>query len=453
MPLHPDILLDFGPMMAESVGQNGITLQELEEIVPQSQKISQGLFDLRRLGQLPFQDLPYHDELVIRISEKAKKVKEKFEAILLIGIGGSSLGAQFLNSSLGSFSKSNLHICDHIDPVLWKHLDESLDYQKTLLLVISKSGRTIETLAAFLYFQEQFRKKLGVGFKKNIFIITDPENGPLRRLAREEKIDSFEIPQPVGGRYSLLTAAGLFPAAFVGVDLSELMAGARRMDERCKKNDPWLNPALMSAVLHYLAGTVKNRKLRVVMPYGERLRDYAPWFAQLWAESLGKKQSLQGRDVFAGTTPITARGPEDQHSQAQLYLEGPQDKTITFIAAEKERHDLVIPRSSFPIPEAAIIEGKTVHQLLQAERMAVEQSLLQAGRPNQTIMLPEVNAYSLGQLIYMAELETVYAGALYDVNPFDQPAVEGIKNNLTRFLTTEMVEKRNRRPPAAQYQI
>ncbi|MBI3540974.1 MAG: glucose-6-phosphate isomerase, partial [Deltaproteobacteria bacterium] len=308
MPSHPDILLDFGPMMSESVGQNGITLQEVESIEPQAKKISQGLSDLRRLGQLPFQDLPYREDLATQILEKTKIVKEKFETILLIGIGGSSLGAQFLNSSLGSFSKSNLHICDHIDPVLWKHLDESLDYQKTILLVISKSGRTIETLAAFLYFQEKFKKKLGLGFRKNLFIITDPKEGPLRRLAHEEKIDSFEIPQPVGGRYSLLTAAGLFPAACVGVDLFELMAGARRMDERCKKNDLWFNPALMNATLHHLASTIKNRKLRIVMPYGERLRDYAPWFAQLWAESLGKRQSLQGRDVFAGTTPVTARG-------------------------------------------------------------------------------------------------------------------------------------------------
>jgi glucose-6-phosphate isomerase len=429
-----DILLDFNNMMAEMIGSSGIEKGEIDSLQSQIRQISDGLNDLRRLGQMPYRDLPFHDEIANRVVQKAKEVRERFDTILLLGIGGSALGARFLTESLASGKKPKLVVCDHLDGSVWQELAEMLDSEKTLLLAVSKSGKTLETVAAFLFFRRRF---------KHLFIITDPREGPLRRLAEEEGIESLEIPSGVGGRFSVFTPAGLFPAACLGVDIQELLAGARRMDERCQKSDPWFNPALMNAVLHFLFDGKRGRKIRVIMPYGEKLKGYATWFAQLWAESLGKKISLKGKEVFAGTTPVSASGPADQHSQLQLYLEGPHDKTTTFVAAEKEADDFPFP-DPLVLPETAGLRGRTVHELLQAERMATEKALAESGRPTQTILLREINPYTVGQLLYMAEIETVFAGELYNVNPFDQPAVEKIKRNIRDYLSGRITEKKNR---------
>jgi glucose-6-phosphate isomerase len=436
-----DLLLDFNNMMSEMIGSTGIEKGEIDSLKAQIQQIFDGLSDLRRLGQMPYRDLPYHEDIALRLIQKAKEVQERFDTILLLGIGGSALGGRFLAESLASRKKPNLIICDHLDASRWKGIVDRVDFQKTFLVVVSKSGRTLETLAAFLFFRERFRERLGEKSKNHLLIITDPREGPLRKIANEEGIDSFEIPPGVGGRFSVLTPAGLFPVACVGGDIQELLAGACRMDERCQTSDPWFNPALMSAVLHYLLDGERGRRMRVVMPYGERLRHFAAWFAQLWAESLGKRMSLKGKEIFAGTTPLAAVGPQDQHSQLQLYLEGPHDKTITIIAGEKEGEDLTLPTD---FQEMSELKGRSLNELLRAERTATVKALSEAGRPNQTILLREINPYTIGQLLYMAEVETVFAGELYNVNPFDQPAVELIKRNIRDCLSGKMTEKKNR---------
>lgn len=430
-----DLLLDFNNMMAETIGVSGIEKKEIDSLKSQIQQIDDGLSDLRRLGQMPYRDLPYHDDLARRIVQKAKEIQERFDTILLLGIGGSSLGARFLAESLAPRKKPRLVICDHLDGLVWQELAETLDIKRTLLLVVSKSGKTVETVASFLFFRRRF---------KHLFIITDPHEGPLRRLVQEEGIESLEIPPGVGGRFSVFTPAGLFPAACLGVSVEELLAGARRMDERCKTSDPWFNPALMSAVLHYLFDSRKGRRIRVVMPYGERLKGYSAWFSQLWAESLGKKISLKGKEILAGTAPIGVLGPQDQHSQLQLYLEGPQDKAVTFVAEEKAGREPRLPEDLEDLNEVKELKGRSVPELLKAERIATEKALAESGRPNQTILLREINPYAVGQLLYMAEVETVFAGELYNVNPFDQPAVEQIKRNVRDYLSGKIMEKKNR---------
>ncbi len=306
MPTHADIVLDVSAMFSEAIGSSGIQKTEIDNLHPQITDITKGLNDLRRLGLLPFQDLPSHDESAAKIVAKSREIRDRFDSVLLLGIGGSALGARFLVESLGQQAKPRLIFCDQVDPVVWKKVSEELDWQKTLTVVISKSGKTTETLAAFMFFRQ---------FSKDCLIITDPQEGPLRKMAMENGIGSFEIPPGVGGRYSVLSPAGLFPAALAGVDIQELLAGARRMDERCKNLDPWFNPAWMSAALNYLSDIKRRRKIRVIMPYGERLRSYAPWFAQLWAESLGKNMTLKGKKSALGTTPVCSVGPQDQHSQ------------------------------------------------------------------------------------------------------------------------------------------
>lgn len=442
-------------MMAEGIGVGGVLREEVEALRPEVGEIHQGLADLRRLGQLPFQDLPYHDDFAARVLEKGREIRDTYQTILLLGIGGSALGATFLSRVLGRTDGPELIVCDDLDPREWNRIAERIDFKKTLLLVISKSGKTLETWAAFLFFYERLKGAVGSRALRRLLVITDPQKGPLRHLASRQEVSSLEIPPGVGGRYSVLTAVGLLPAVCIGIDIMELLAGARRMDERCKGAEPWFNPALMSAALHYLHASRRGRPIRVTMPYGQSLDGFAPWFAQLWAESLGKCHVVQGVAVHVGSTPVSALGPRDQHSQLQLYLEGPDDKAVTFVGTEQGDKAQIpgcgdplwkdlVPAGGEDLEEIALLGGRPVQDLLTFERRATEEALKQAGRPNQTILLRQADAYEIGQLIYMAELETVYSGEIYDINPFDQPAVEMIKRNIRGYLTGKITHQKGR---------
>ncbi len=436
---HSDIVLDFNNMMADLLGPSGLTRKGIEQV--QVRQIQKGLTDLRRLGQLPFMDLPHQE--VLEIEREAARIRDQFEAVLVLGIGGSALGARFLLQALGS-DGPKLVVCDSVDPWEWDQLRDELDFKKTAVMAVSKSGKTIETLAALTFFLDLLKKAAGPDWKRRLILITDPKEGEFRRVATGEQIVSFAIPPGVGGRYSVLTPAGLLPAACAGVPIGELLSGARRMDERCCNDDLWTNPALMSAVLHYLFDREKGRRIRVILPYGERLKGYGPWFAQLWAESLGKRRSLKGKEVLAGTTPIVGSGPQDQHSQLQLYLEGPEDKTVTFLDVEKPRKDLNLPTGApFSYGDLSL-GGRSVHELQRIEKASTEEALREVGRPNQTILLRDLTPSIIGQLIFMAEMETVYAGELYNVNPFDQPAVEAIKRNIRQRLSGKISPQKDR---------
>lgn len=437
-----DLTLDIHFMMQDRIGEAGISKEGISSLQPQIETISKGLQDLRRLGQIPFQDLPYHAEAARVIARKTEALRGRFENFLLLGIGGSSLGAEFLISALGGRDKK-IHICDHVDADVWRQWSETLDFRKTLLIVVSKSGSTLETLSAFLYFSKILSERVGAAFRKHIVIVTDPQEGPLRKLADQESMLSFDIPPGVGGRFSVLGTVGLLPAACLGVPILDVLEGACRMDERCKRGDPWFNPALMSAILHYLFDR-GGRRIRPVMTYGEGLQDYGRWFAQLWAESLGKRFSLQGQEVRCGNTPIAASGPQDQHSQMQLYLEGPEDKVVTFVGIENRKTDIRLENVFPHIPEMAALQGRSVPHIERSEMNGTAKAMADAGRPCQTILLPELNAQAIGELIFMAEMEVVYAGELFNINPFNQPAVEQIKRNVRDFLQAEILPARNR---------
>ncbi len=391
-----------------------------------------GIQDLYRLGQLPFLELPHQKDHLKEIVTLARQKRADYESLLLLGIGGSSLGGRFLVESLALAQGHRFFLCDHLDPDVWHLWRERLDFKKTLVVVVSKSGKTIETLAAYVFFQNLLKQQLVESYRKNLVFITDPQEGLLRKIATDEGIASLSIPPGVGGRYSVLTPVGLFPAAFLGVDVEGLLLGGQRMVERCQSPDPWMNPALFSALAHR-EQRGRGRSLRATFPYGERLKSFAPWFAQLWAESLGKKYSLKGEIVNEGTTPLSNLGPADQHSQLQLYLEGPDDKVVTFVGTEQAENDIVLPDTEVS-SQGIFLKHLSIQSLQSAERQATAQALTEAGRPHQTILLRHVDPFTVGQLIVMSELETVYAGVLDNINPFDQPAVESIKKNIPKFL-------------------
>ncbi|HSA58266.1 MAG TPA: glucose-6-phosphate isomerase [bacterium] len=445
--MKADILFDFNHMMSDSVGPSGLTRVDIDAVRSQASQVHRGINELRKLGQMPFLDLPHCTEDLRRLSELARGVRERFQKAVVLGVGGSALGPRLLVNALGSPHAVAVEICDTLDAGSWAMTAKSARPSETLLVVISKSGRTLETWAAFLYFFETFRAALGDQAWKHVVVITDPGEGPLRRLSEEKGFPSLEIAPGVGGRFSVLGPVGLFPATLAGADVESLLAGARRMEERCGTDDPWLNPALMSAILQERFEKLGKRNIRVLLSYADALKDFAPWFAQLWAESLGKRP-LNEAAGSVGSTPVSSAGPQDQHSQLQLYLDGPQDKTVTFLDVEEALGDEALPEapdwSHVLGDDAALIEKKAIHDLSSASRLATEEALRARGRPSQTILLKRMDAYGLGQLLLMAELETVYAGQLLGVNPFDQPAVERIKRNVREFLSGRITPTKSR---------
>jgi len=283
-------------------------------------------------------------------------------------------------------------------------------------------------MSQFMIIQELLEEKLGKeAARKHIVCTTDPESGNLIAIAKQEGYKTFYVPSPVGGRFSELTPVGLLPAAFCGIDIEGLLEGAAQMDSMCQEDDITKNPAHMFAALHCL-GMTQGKNISVLMPYVDSLKMVAAWYAQLWAESLGKKFDLDGNIVHTGQTPVSALGSTDQHSQVQLYAEGPYDKIVVFIGVDEYRETITIPKTYSDMPSLGFLGGVTHNQLIKTMQIATEYALTKAGRMNMTITIPKVTPQTVGQLLYFFEVATAFAGELLNINAFDQPGVEGGKD-------------------------
>jgi glucose-6-phosphate isomerase len=373
--------------------------------------------------------------VVDEIEKFAEHQGQVFENIVVLGIGGSALGTIAVKTALlnpywneldqeGREFFPRLYVLDNPDPATFSAFLDRIDLGRTLFNVISKSGGTAETMSQLLIVRSLLEARLGEAYRGHLLFTTDPQKGVLRKLAQEEGIPALPVPANVGGRFSVLSAVGLLPAALVGIPIRELLAGAKEMDERCRSAKLEENPAGVFAVLQYLADTEQHAPIHVMMPYSDRLRDVADWFRQLWAESLGKERTRDGGEVFAGPTPVKSLGATDQHSQVQLYIEGPFDKTITFVVEAGNDTDMEIPNVYPDVEELGYLGGHTLGELLRVEKEATEAALAQRGRMNMTIELDAVNARSIGELFMLLQIATVYAGGLYGVDPLDQPGVE-----------------------------
>ncbi|HVP17564.1 MAG TPA: glucose-6-phosphate isomerase [Spirochaetia bacterium] len=383
------------------------------------------LLSRRKAGTLPFYDLPRQD--LAPIETYAARVRGGYKNVVVLGIGGSALGLLSLNSALRSPFPAlepapRLAVMDNIDPVrIDAHL-KAMDPRETILNVITKSGDTAETMSEFLVFRKWFTDALGTrGAKDRIVVTTDRSKGALRKIANDEGYASFEVPDGVGGRFSVLTPVGLLPAALLGIDIRALLAGAAAMDKRLSSGELLENPAYLGAALHHAAWH-EGRRISVMFAYADQLYLMADWYRQLWAESLGKRRATDGRIVSAGPTPIKALGVTDQHSQVQLYKEGPDDKIYTFLAVESFDATVTIP--SAPIDAVSYLGGHSMNELLAAEELATAVALWKAGRPVTRIVFPRVSAENVGEYYHLLEVETVAAGALFGIDPLDQPGVE-----------------------------
>jgi glucose-6-phosphate isomerase len=320
-----------------------------------------------------------------------------------------------------------LFVLDNVDPDQLTAFLDSFDPATSVFNVISKSGGTAETAAQYLIIRDMLRERLGQAYRDHIVVITDPQKGSLRAIAKMQGYQTFDVPPGVGGRFCVFTPVGLLAAAVAGIDIHDLLAGAAAMDERSQTDDLRRNPALLNAALHYLLDVKKGKHISVMMPYSSALWDVADWYRQLWAESLGKKYSLSGKVVHVGQTPVKALGVTDQHSQVQLYVEGPFDKVFTFLAVKEFHTTLEIPKRMKNVEGMGYLAGHTINELMESERLGTEIAITEAGRPNCTITLPRVSPHAVGQLLYMLEVQTAFAGKFYQINPFDQPGVEAGK--------------------------
>lgn len=431
--------LDYNNMMADYVGEEqGFTDAELKK----AKSIADNAFETvnanRGQGMMGWTELPYNQaEIVEDIIATAKDIKKKFDNFVVLGIGGSALGPTAVFQALchlrhNELPKSKrkapkLYVEDNVDPERMVALLDVLDLEKTMFNVITKSGSTSETMSQYLIIMDLLKKKFGDKAKDHMIATTSSNKGNLIKIAKQEGLKTFYIPDGVGGRFSELCPVGLLPAAVVGVDIKKMLDGAAYMDKICSTKDLKKNPALISALLEFLS-MKKGKNISVMMPYADSLKYIADWYCQLWGESLGKSVDKEGNLVYAGQTPVKALGVTDQHSQIQLYREGPFDKVITLIAVENYRKEVEISDGCKDIPDVSFLCGHTMNELITSERIATEYALTTAQRLNYTITLPEVNAFTIGELLYMFELETAYAGAMLNIDTFNQPGVEGGKN-------------------------
>lgn len=430
--LHRDVHIDFNNAI-DPQQKNGVNDEALEALAPVWLQVHRGLQAMAEMGQVQFTHLPYLEDTLRQTQSRAEQIRQKFDTLVVLGIGGSALGAKAIQQACGgtllpgvSFPGTHgLHVLDTLDPDYLGTFLEKIDPERTVFNVVSKSGNTVETMAQFLIFYDFLKRRLGEPrFRQHIVMTTDPQQGTLRELCHEEGLESFEILKGVGGRFSVLSPVGLFPAAFLGVSLKELAEGAIHMGKRCHLEDLWTNPAGMLALVACLLQKNLKRSQMVILNYSENLRATVDWFAQLWAESLGKKQNLKGELVHAGITPIPSSGPRDQHSQVQLYVEGPRDKMVMFWQQERFEKDPVIPKIYSEKESLNYLGGKKLSEVLFAEILATEQTLKENGVPSFKMTTLDTGPYNLGQIFFLLEIATVYMGGLLGVNPYDQPGVE-----------------------------
>ncbi len=422
--------------MADVIGdEHGITPEQLKNLAEKTSPLIKRLNKERQDGETPYRDLPYNSRISQQVRELVKELRGRCENLVVFGIGGSALGNIAVQTALNPYMHNidenqrtgpRLFVFDNVDPPqLVSFLDwlgDKLD--KTIFNVISKSGRTAETAAQFMIIRKLLLDKLGTdGLRDQVVATTDSRQGTLRKIAEDADLRCLEVPDGVGGRFTVLSAVGLFSAAMCGIDTDSLLEGARDMDTRVKCEDFKKNPAAINAAINYHFYN-NDKKISVMMPYSYALKDLSDWYRQLWAESLGKVKDLTGNEVHIGPTPVKALGTTDQHSQVQLYREGPNDKLFTFLQVNNFDKDIKIGPAPNCAGELDFLAGKNLSTLLNNEKKATEYALLTDKRPCLTVFFEKVNAYTIGQFIYLFEVTTSFAGALFNINPYDQPAVE-----------------------------
>jgi glucose-6-phosphate isomerase len=457
MTTETTIRLDTRFVTDERLGEHRLTEADLQALAPKVAQILKEIADERAKGGHRFRELPHQRPQLDEIKALVAEYADSTDNLLVLGIGGSALGNIALQSALNPLTHNlldrserkgpRLFVLDNVDPAYFEAVMRFVEEDglaRTLVNVISKSGETAETSAQFLIVRDRLIQVLGeADGEDRIIVTTDESKGTMRKIVDEQEYRSLTVPDGVGGRFSVLSPVGLFSAVACGIDVDGLLDGAAAMDRTVSDPDPMTNPAALLAMIYYLYDQ-KGKSIHVMMPYSQQLKDMADWYRQLYAESLGKIRP--GDKKCVGPTPIKALGVTDQHSQVQLYREGPNNKVFTFLEVEAFECDSIIPLS-FEGTEAMEYLGRsrngTLAGLMAAEKRATELALLVSQRPSMAVRFPEIKARTIGEFIYLFEAMIPIMGKLYGIDPYDQPAVE-----LGKVLTFHFMGRRGYEKPA-----
>ncbi|MGA2173337.1 MAG: glucose-6-phosphate isomerase [Sedimentisphaerales bacterium] len=446
-------------VLADAIGpEHGITNEQLDDLARQTTPLIPKIKAEITSDKVRYGFLPADPQIAKSVKKLVKQFKPKCENLVVLGIGGSALGNIALQNALNPYTYNlvdnsqrkspRLFIFDNVDPAQFGSFLDFITPRlgKTVFNVVSKSGQTAETASQFMVVQKMLETRFGRDkLKDRVVATTDAQKGTLRKIATEAGLSTLEVPDGVGGRFSVLSAVGLFSAAMTGVNIDQLLAGARDMHTRVTDPDFFKNPAAVNAAIQYHYYN-RAKKISVMMPYSYSLYSMADWYRQLWAESLGKRYGLKGGEVFVGPTPVKALGATDQHSQVQLYREGPNDKVFTFLEVQNHGRKVKIPAPPKSAPELAYLAKKDLGDLLNAEKKATEYALMVNQRPCLTVLFPKVDAYTVGQFIFLFEATTSFAGSLFGIDTYDQPAVE-----LGKHATFALMGKAGQYTPDKSY--
>jgi glucose-6-phosphate isomerase len=414
-----------------AIGSGGLSQRSLDEAMAELRPALDRIRHWHDSNELPLLKLPRRRDDLAALEAHAERFA-KFEHVVVIGSGGSSLSGKTLvalkDRGFGPVAgRPRLWFMDNVDPATFAALIECLPLERTGFIPISKSGSTPETIAAFLTLTAEIEARLGrAALATNVMAITEAADNPLRRLATSMGCTILEHDPRVGGRYSALSLVGMLPAMIAGLDCVAVREGAASvLDPVLAANDvAGIAPALGAALSVGLARG-KGVNITVLMPYVDRLNTFGSWYRQIWAESIGKRG--------VGTTPAIALGTVDQHSQVQLYLDGPADKLFTFLIQDTAGQGAILqPRGDKALD---YLSGHTMGDLLQAEADATAATTVQAGRPTRVIRVAEVDERTIGALMMHFMLETIFAAHLWKIDAFDQPAVEQGKVLTRQYLS------------------
>ncbi len=443
---------DYNNMMTSAIGSHGIAPSVIDKAQKAHVAAFKEVIDNSGKGWQEWTETPLIDEkAVAELNEFGKEIRDKASSFVVLGIGGSALGPICVFNALLHLHHNELpekmrkapkiYVEDNIDPVRMSSLLDVIDVKTSYFNVITKSGETSETLSQFLILYNMLKKAVGEkDAKEHIIVTTTIGKGALYACAEKEGFKVFGIPSGVGGRFSVLSNVGLVPFAVMGVDIDSMLYGARAMREACERPDIKSNPALMTAFLQ-VKSMEAGKNISVMMPYADGLKTMADFYCQIWAESLGKAVDKAGKKVNCGQTPAKSLGVTDQHSQVQLYTEGPFDKVVTFIGVESFGDNVDIP-SDETADIGNFLKGHTMGELLTAERKSTEFALTKAGRSNFTILMPEINAETVGELLMYFMYETAFAGAYLGIDTFNQPGVEEGKKATFAMIGREGYEEK-----------
>jgi len=460
---------------ANIYGEDRVSAEDISALQAEIAAAHRGIQHMRSSGEVRghlskdgtpekvlFSQLPYVESgnlncpaSIGKLKDFGRSLRNRVDTVVSFGIGGSYLGnkvlfdvhcGEFWNSKTQAerngfpklyFNGNNIdarRTAEMIEHLLaearLKAIHGQREPYKVALVVISKSGGTLDTMSTFMVVYEALRTQAPL-LEVEVIAVTDPAEGEkstlLKKLAQEQGWPTFSVPDGVGGRFSIFSEVGLVTAACIGMDIEEFLAGARDMDKACQSEDIYQNPALLNATLKYIAAEKYGRDMEVFMPYADYLKSVAEWYVQLLAESLGKRIDREGNEVFYGRTPIVAVGTTDMHAQTQQHQDGKKNKVVQFVKIAQWEQDAVIPDVFPSAPKLSEIASLQLSQALEVARLANADALLGDNRFNATFVMPRLTAYHLGELLYLLALSVAYEGELANVDAFDQPGVEAYK--------------------------